>query len=184
MKKFLQFAGLISLVLAAVGFVLMMTTHALEYSAAGALGSKAEGWYSGMAVIFGKGQAYATGSILGLTLSGTDTWEGKLALTSLLGWIFALVAIVIILLGVVLPLLKINALQKFAGLLNLIAVCLLVIAGVFAFITLPVFSAANEWSSTKDWALGAGWVIAGILYIAAGVIAIMPAAADFMAKKK
>lgn len=183
MKKFLQFAGLISLVLAAVGFILMMATHALEYSAANSVAS-ASSWYSGTAVIFGKGPYEVSGSVLGFGGTGQGTFEGNPAATSLLAWIFALVAIVIILLGVVLPLLKINALQKFAGLLNLIAVCLLVIGGVFAFLTLPVFSAANEWNGTDGWSLGAGWVIAGILYIVAGVIAIMPAAANFMAKKK
>ena len=175
MKKFLQFAGLISLGLALVGFILMMATHALEYS-----NGSVKGWYSGTAVIFANGRCLA--GLGGLSMEAD--FSGKLAVTALLGWIFALVAMIIILLGVILPLLKINALEKFAGLLNLIAVCLLVIAGVFVFITVPVFAAANEWNSSKDWLLGVGWVFAGIFYIAAGVIAIMPAAANFMAKSK
>lgn len=188
MKKFFQFAGLISLGLAAVGFILMMATHALEYSAStgGLLDGKASGWISGVAAIFGKGPSQYSGSAFGGFIGGTSggTFEGNPAATSLLAWIFVLVAIVILLLGVILPLLKINLLQKVAGLLNLIAVCLLVIGGIFTFINVPVFAAANDWNNADGWALGVGWVFAGILFIAAGVIAIMPAAADFMAKGK
>ena len=182
MKKFLQFAGLISLVLAAVGFILMMVTHAFEYAASGSLVS-ASGWYSGVAVIFGKGPAEISGSILGIGGTSNGEVEVTLAWSALLAWIFALVAAVILLLGVVLPLLKITALQKFAGLLNLIAVGLLVVAGIFLFISLPVFGAANEWDNTNGWSLGAGWVIGGILYIVAGVVAVLPTATNFLAKK-
>ena len=184
MKKFLQFAGIISLALAAVAFILMMATHAIEYKAEGLISASA--WYSGAAVIFGKGPAYSSGAISILGVSGSDnyTFEGNLAVTALLSWIFVLAAMIILLVGIVLPLLKINALQKFAGLLNLIAVCLLVLGGILMFFTLLVFSAANEWNSTDGCAIGAGWIIAAILYIVAGVVAIMPAAADFIAKKK
>ena len=183
MKKFLQFAGIISLALAAVGFILMMATHALTYHTAGSLG-EANAWYSGVAVIFGKGPASSSGSILGFGGTLNGDFEGTLSWSALLGWIFVLVSMVIVCLGIVLPLLKINALQKFAGLLNLIAVGLLVVGAIFTFIALPTFAAANNWNSTDHWALGAGWVIAGILYIIAGAIAILPMAADFMAKGK
>ena len=183
MKKFLQFAGIISLALAAVGFILMMATHAMEYAASNSI-ANASGWYSGVAVIFGKGPYEVSGSILGIGGTGQGTFEGTLAWNALLGWIFALAAMIILLLGVVLPLLKINALQKFAGLLNLIAVGLLVVGGIFLFFTVPAFGAANEWDNTNNWALGAGWVVAAILYILAGAVAIAPAAANFLAKKK
>lgn len=183
MKKFLQFAGLISLVLAAVGFILLMATHALTYHTAGALG-EANAWYSGVAVIFGKGPASSSGSILGWGGTLNGEFEGKLAWSALLAFIFVIIAAVILLIGVVLPLLKIKALQKFAGLLNLCAVGLLVVAGIFVFVSLPAFAGANEWNSTDNWALGAGWIIGAILFILAGVVAICPTAADFMAKKK
>ena len=183
MKKFLQFAGLISLVLAAVGFVLMMATHALEYSAANSL-AEGSGWYAGTAVIFGKGPAEFSGSILGFGGTSSGTFEGKLAWNALLAWIFALAAMLILLLGVVLPLLKIKSLEKIAGLLNFIAVGLLVVGGIFVFFTLPAFSAANEWDNTNNWALGAGWIVAAILYIVAGVVAVLPTAAAMLEKKK
>ena len=183
MKKFLQFAGLISLVLAAVAFIFMMAGHALEYSVSGSIGS-ASSWYSGTAVIFGKGPAEVSGSILGFGGTSSGTFEGKLAWSALLAWIFAIVAMAILLLGVLLPLLKVKALQKFAGLLNLIAVGLLVVGGIFMFVTLPAFAAANEWSSTDNWSLNPLWVIGGVLLIVAGVIAILPTAADFLAKGK
>ena len=183
MKKFLQFAGIISLALAAVGFILMMATHALTYHTAGSLG-EANAWSSGVAVIFGKGPAQSSGNILGFGGTLNGDFDGKLAVTALLAWIFALAAMIILLLGVVLPLLKIKALEKFAGLLNLIAVGLLVVGGVLLFFTLPAFAGANEWNSQDHWALGAGWVIGAILFILAGVVAILPTAADFLGKKK
>lgn len=183
MKKFLQFAGLISLVLAAVGFVLIMTTHALEFAAANSIASSSA-WYSGVAVIFGKGPAEVSGSILGIGGTSAGNFEGNPAVTGLLAWIFALVAMIVLLLGVVLPLLKIKALEKFAGLLNLCALALLVVGGIFCFTVLPSFAAANEWNNTDNWALGAGWVIGGILFIVAGAVAIFPTAADFLGKKK
>ena len=37
--------------------------------------------------------------------------------------------------------------------------------------------------ASGSYAVGAGWIIAGILSIAGGVIAILPAAADFLGKK-
>lgn len=183
MKKFLQFAGLISLCLAAVGFILMMTTHSLTYHTAGALG-EANAWYSGVAVIFGKGPASSSGSILGWGGTLNGEFEGTLAWTALLAWIFAIAALVILFLGVLMPLLKVKAFTKFAGLLNLIAVGLLVVGGIFVFVTLPAFAAANKWNNTDNWALGAGWIIGGILYIVAGCFAILPMCADFMAKGK
>ena len=183
MKKVLQFAGLISLGLAVLAFIFMMAGHALEYSAKGAI-AEASGWYSGTAVIFGKGPYEVSGSILGFGGTGAGDFDGKLAWSALLAWIFAIVAMAILLLGVLLPLLKVKALQKFAGLLNLCAVGLLVVGGIFMFITLPAFATANEWNNTNNWTLSPLWVIAGIIFIIAGVIAIMPTCVDFMAKGK
>ena len=102
---------------------------------------------------------------------------------ALLAWIFILVGLVIVLLGIILPLLKVHALEKFAGLLNLVAVLLFVVAGVFMFIVVPTFYAANNIDVPNNAAIGAGWVIGGILSILGGAIAILPAAADFLGKK-
>ncbi len=183
MKKFLKFAGLVSLCLAALAFIFMMAGHALEYSVKGSL-VNASGWYSGVAVIFGKGPYELSGSIAGIGGTGNGTFEGNPAWSALLAWIFALAAMIILLLGVILPLLKVKALEKFAGLLNLIAVGLLVVGGIFMFVTLPAFAGANEWNSQDNWGLNPLWIIAGILYIVAGAVAILPTAADFLGKKK
>ena len=183
MKKFLQFAGLISCGLALVAFILLMATHALEYSASNSL-AEASAWYGGTAVIFGKGPAELSGSILGFGGTNSGTFEGSLAWNALLAWIFALAAMLVLLLGILIPLLKIKALAKFAGLLNLIAVGLLVVAGIFVFFTIPAFAGANEWNSTDGWALGAGWVISAILLLVAGVVAVLPTAADLLSKKQ
>ena len=83
----------------------------------------------------------------------------------------------------VLPLLKVTALEKFSGLLNLVAVCLLVVAGIFAFVSKSAFATANDWDP-GDLEAGAGWIIAGILFILGGLVAIAPAALEFIGKKK
>ena len=155
MKKYLKFAGLCSLVLAVVAFILMMATTAIN----GALIA-----ISGTEVIF-----------------GDDPF--KPAPLALLAWIFGLIGMLIILLGVIIPFLKVKTLAKFAGLLNLIAVGLLVIAGVFMFIVLPSYYGAQGYGVPNNAGIGAGWVIGGILYILAGAVAILPAAMDFIAKK-
>ena len=170
MKKFLKFSGIVAALLAVVAFILFMACPGVK--------SGSDVVAKGTTLIFGKKE---TSTVLGVTFTG----ETKLAWSALLAWIFVLVALVILLLGVILPLLKVNALEKFAGLLNLVAVVLLVVAGVFAFLSLAVFCSANGIDSVPEkWTLGAGWVIGGILAIVAGVCAILPAAVDLLGKKK
>lgn len=171
MKKFLQFAGLISAVLAIVAFILLLAGKALVYET-----SSAQYFVSGTRALFGGKEE----TILG-------TAEYKPAATALIAWILVLVAIIILVAGVVLPLLKVNALEKVAGLLNLVAVCALVVGGILLFFTQPVFNAANETALGTiydDYKLGAAYVIAAILAILGGVVAILPAAMDFIGKKK
>ena len=171
MKKFLQFAGLISAVLAIVAFILMLAGKALVYET-----SSAQYFVSGSRALFGGKEE---------TLLGTA--EYKPAATALIAWILVLAAIIILVAGVVLPLLKVNALEKVAGLLNLVAVCALVVGGILLFFTQPVFNAANETALGTiydDYKLGAAYVIAAILAILGGVVAILPAAMDFIGKKK
>lgn len=171
MKKFLQFSGIIAAVLAIVAFILLLATPAAMRGD--------EIVAKGTTMLFGKKEAVV---VAGFNLG---TSEVKLAWSALLAWIFVIVALVILLLGIILPLLKVTALQKFAGILNLVAVVLLVVAGIFAFISLAVFCSANGLDSVPEkWSLGAGWVIAGILAIVAGAIAILPAAMDLIGKKK
>ena len=170
MKKYLKFAGAVAFVFALVAFILMMATHSLVAK------DNSGTWFSGISAIFGNGR---------LALAGFEgDSDAKLAWTALIAWILELVALLILCAGVVLPLLKVKALDKFAGVLNLVAVIALVTAGILTFLTVPVFGAANDWNSTKDWLLGAGWVVAGILAIIGGAIAILPAAVDFLGKKK
>ena len=172
MKKFLKFSGAIAFVLALVAFILMMATPAIMYKGDDVIAK-------GIVAIFGKKENV---SVAGFSLGTAET---KLAWSALLAWIFILLALVILCLGVVLPLLKVKALEKFAGVMNLCAVVLLVLAGIFMFITVPVFWSANGGDKVPDnVALGAGWIIGGILAILASVVAILPAAADFLGKKK
>ncbi len=174
MKKVLQFAGFISLALAVVAFILMMATPAVLYVS----GSNTTSFGGAMAIFGGK--LDTAQKIILLT-----TGDAKLAPLALIAWIFALLGLLIVLAGVVLPLLKINVLEKFAGILNLVALVLFVLAGIFMFIVVPSFVGAQGYDSVpKEFVIGAGWVIGGILAIAAGAFAILPAAAAFIGKSK
>ena len=167
MKKYLKFAGIVSALFAIVAFILLMATTGVFYK----YGSTQYN-YEGTVVLFG---------------ATRETWLGtthiKPAATGLIGWILIMAALIILLLGIILPLLKVKALEKFAGILNLVAVCALVVGGILLFFSKGAFCAANEWNA-DDAHLGAGWIIAGILSILGGVIAILPAAVDFIGKKK
>ncbi len=178
MKKVLKYSGIISLIAAGVGFVLMMVTPAL-FSQGEFFGVKLESWYSGTAAIFGKGKyQYPSGSD---ALIGN--FDGNLAWNALIAWIFVLVSLVILLLGFILPMLKIRVLEKFAGILNLVTVGLLIAAGIFMFFTVPTFASANNFD-TDGWNLGAGWWVAAFLTLGAGVFAALPTIADLTGKRK
>ena len=163
MKKVLQFSGIICVLLALVAFVLMMATPAMT-----AKGLFSDGTIAGTVAIFG---------------DDSGLLSIKPSVLALIGWILLLVGILVALFGVVLPFLKVKGIAKFAGLLNVVAVFCFVLAGVFMFLVVPTFASANE--VRADYlSIRPGWVIGGILAIAAGVFAILPAAADFLAKKK
>ena len=176
MKKYLKYSGIVALVFALVAFILLMASHSVVYA------DNPANWYSGISAVFGNGTAQI--DVMGWSKSGAV--DAKLAWTALIGWILILVAMIIVLAGVILPLLKIKVLEKFAGVLNLVAVGALVTAGILIFFTEPAFGAANEWSeeAIKAWTLGGGYIAAGILSIVGGAIAILPAAVDFIGKKK
>ena len=168
MKKVLQFSGLISLVLAVVAFILMMASDAVIQSS------------GSLQVVYG-----GTKAIFGYKGEGLLDPDVKLAPLALIAWILILVGMIIVAAGVILPLLKINALEKFAGILNLVALVCFVLGGIFMFIVVPNLWAANEWGDVPDNAkIGAGWVIGGIIAIVAGAFAILPAAAAFVGSKK
>ena len=178
MKKFLQFSGLIAAVLAIASFILLLTCPALVYSS----GFTDPVSIAGIDAIFGK---VSSTTILGAQVSATVY---NATPSAIIAFILLIVAMVVLILGALLPILKIKALNKFAGLLNLIAVITLVVAGVLVFIEVPCFCAAqsteNITVSTDGYSLGAGWTISGILAIVAGVLAIAPTFADFLAKGK
>ncbi len=177
MKKFLQFSGLIAAVFAIVAFILMLACPSMTYT----LGSKTYE-ISGVYGIFG-------GKVLDTGWSWLDTNTAlKATASAIIAFVLLIAAIVILLLGAILPIFKVTALNKFSGLLNLIAVIALVVAGVLIFIEIPCFGAAQSTSdytySTDGYSLGAGWIISAICAITAGVLAIAPAFANFIAKGK
>ena len=170
MKKFLEFAGLCSLGLAIVGFILMMATPAIA-----AFAGDNVSYYGAIDALFGNENAPAI-------------WPGLVA------WIFVLVALLGGIVIFVLPLLKINLLGKLSDLASLIICGLLVVAGVFLFFESAAFKAVMSdatggWSSVisglakATYAVGAGWIIGGILLIVAGAAAGLPAILRLVGKK-
>ena len=173
MKKYLKFSGIVALVFALVAFILLMASHSVVYA------ENTANWYSGISAVFGGGTAQI--SIGGWSNSGSV--DAKLAWPALIGWILILVAMVIILAGIILPLLKVKALDKFLGLITLVAAGLLIVAAIFAFVSKGVLFAVNEYNNANDWTLGAGWVIGGILFILAGGVAACPVVLGLLGKK-
>ena len=177
MKKFLQFSGLIAAVVAIVAFILLLACPSMTYT----LGNSTSE-ISGIYGIFG-GKITASG--WGISV---DLGEIKATASAVIAFVLLIVAIVILLLGAILPVFKVTALNKFSGLLNLIAVIALVAAGILVFIEVPCYCAAQSTADytlkTDGYALGAGWIVAAICAIVAGVLAVAPSFANFIAKGK
>lgn len=157
MKKFLQFSGLIAAGLALVAFIFLLA---------------------------GNGLIYKSGNVT-LTVPGTNAIFGgdyKLAATALIGWILVLLAMLALCVISVLPLLKVNALDKFSGLITLCAACLLIIAAILIFCTKPAFVGANG-NLFKNYSLSFAFVFAGILSILGACVAALPACLNLINKK-
>ena len=157
MKKFLQFSGLIAAGLALIAFIFLLAGNGLIYKSGSISHS-----ISGVSVIFGG--------------------DYKLAATALIGWILVLLSMLALCAISVLPLLKINALDKFSGLINLCAAGLLVLAAILIFCSKAAFVGANG-SLYDNHNLAFAFVFAGILSILAGILAALPACLNLLGKK-
>ena len=175
MKKVLKFAPLCALLLTIVAFILLFATKSIVYT-----NGNLTGWYDGPAALFGKGQSLAA---WGGAISVAGEFEGKAAWNAVLAFIFILVGLVALIVSSIMVFVKIKALEKFGGLIALIAGGLLLVAGIFIFFTLPAFASANEWGNTNNYALGGGWVVAAILAILGGVASACPAVLALVEKK-
>ena len=167
MKKFLQFSGFIAAGLAIAAFIFLMAGSALVYRS----GDNAS-YVPGVRVIFG-------GEVK--TILGTVKYD--LAATALIAWILILLAMLVLICLAVLPLLKVKALDKFAGLLTLCGACALLVGGILLFFSKAVYSAANS-DVFDNWSLSFPHVFAAILAIAGGVIAALPACLNLLGKNK
>ena len=157
MKKFLQFSGLIAAALALAAFIFLLAGNGLIWK---------DGNFShtipGVNVIFGG--------------------DYKLAATALIGWILVLLAMLALIAVSVLPLLKVKALDKFAGLITLCAAGLLLVAAILIFCSKAAFVGANG-NLYKNYSLTFAFVFAGILSIGGAVVATLPACMNLLGKK-
>lgn len=158
MKKFLQFSGLIAAALVLAAFIFLLA---------------------------GNGLVYTNGNVT-LTVKGVEVIFGgdyTLAATALIAWILVLLSMLALIAVSVLPLLKVKALDKFAGLITLCAAGLLIVAAILIFVSKAAFVGANS-SLFKNYSLSFAFVFAGILSIFAGIIAALPACFNLLGKNK
>lgn len=178
MKAFFKFSGLIAAALAIVAIILMMATPSLS-----AVVNDKTYNVTGIAALFGA-DVIASGNGWSVNLGHINAgW------TATVSWILALVAVIALLVVTILPLLKIKALDKFAGIIALCAACCLLVAGILVFFTQPAMDAANTTKTAlgdvrvlKDYGLGVGYVFVAILDIVAGACAVCPMVANLIKK--
>ena len=160
MKQLIKFSGIIAAVLAIVAFILQLATPAITNI----------------------NLLITTGSVSG-SVATFGNEDVTLAWSALLAFIFILVAIVAVCAVSVLPLLGIKALEKFENLILFCVAGLLLVAGIFLFITLPVWWSVNGAGNNTAGSPGAGWIIGGILAILAAGCAGLKPASEILGKK-
>ena len=176
MKKLLKFAPLCALLLAVVAFILLLAGEALVHDYE-LLGSKVHDFYSAPVVLFGNGNAVV------LSISGTVS-DYKGAWNAILAFIFMIVALIVLLVSSITVFVKIKALEKFGGIIALVAGGLLLVAGIFLFFSKAAFGAANDIADgLKDYNLGVAWIISAILAILGGIASACPAVLALIEKK-
>ena len=166
MKKLLQFSGIIAAGLALAAFIFLLAGNGLVIRY-----NDSANFVPGTRVLFG-------GEVKGLL--GTYTYAP--AATALIAWIFVLLSMLVLIALFVLPLLKVKALDKFAGLITLCAAGLLLISGILLFFTKVAYSGAND-GIFDDYHLTFAYVFAAILSILGAGFAALPTCMSLIGKK-
>lgn len=157
MKTVLKFSGVIACIFALIAFIMILACNAVQYELIGTH------YVKGTTVLFGGDHI-------------------KLAPAALVAFILLIVALIIVIAGIVLPLAKVTKLDKISGILNLVAVVALILAGILIFCTKNSLCDAND--AAKDYYdLTVGYVFAGIFSLIAGIFAVLPAVANLISKK-
>ena len=166
MKKVLPFAGLIAFVLALVAFILLMATP-------GIVATNGDGAVKGTIAIFGGNEK----------IWGALAIEYKGSVLALIGWILLLVGLLAACAGAIGGLLKVKALQNLGTVFALVAAGCFLVAGIFFFLVVPTWYAANDLNVPDNVAIGAGWVVAAILTLVAAAAAALPVILRLLGKK-
>ena len=177
MKKLFKFAPLCALLLAIVAFILLLAGQALVHDYQ-VLGQSMHDFYSGPVVLFGQGDA----AVLGTSVKYAADDGIKSAWNAILAFIFIIVALAALILSSIMVFVKIKAIEKFGGIIALVAGGLLLVGGIFMFFTKDAFASAND-AQLDGYALGAAWVIGAILAILGGVVSALPAVLALVEKK-
>ncbi|OPZ37462.1 MAG: hypothetical protein BWY98_00121 [Tenericutes bacterium ADurb.BinA155] len=161
MKKLLPFAGFCATVLGIVALILIMATKSVGY-----INGNISYWYSGLIGLFGGTQDNAS-------YAGTPG--------AIIAFVLLIVGIIAACAASLLPLLK--KFVNLAGWFGLVGCACLIIAGILIFCEVPMFNGAVQ-PILEGNKLGGGWVVAGILAIVGGAVALLPSLFAFLAKKK
>ena len=163
MKKLSKFSYLFALPFTIISFVLMLATNAIindKY--------KVDIFVPGTEAVFGH-----------KPISEIDppSNPSPLALTA---WILALVAILIIVLGVFLRFIYRDELEKAHIVLSFIAIICLILAGIFMFNVVSTFWSANDMGyPLKGTRIGTGWGVAASFYFLSALILLFPIVVSF-----
>ena len=157
MKKYLKYFAPAAALLALVAFILMLATPGVVQ-----VSGNSQYNYPGTTILFG-------GDVQFLI------WTGHLkpSWSALVAWILLIVAFAVIVAMFVLEMLNIKTLDKYAQFIKLGAAALLLVAGIFVFVTCAAFKGVNEFSG-DGYRLGIGYIFAGILTILAAAVAATP----------
>ena len=169
MKKYFKYAGIVSVVLAVVAFILVVACNGAKFEAGGYTDKT-----KGMDMIFAKGDC-----------KGADK-----SVAGLFGFIFLLVAMIAAIVGVLLPLVGKEMNPKIASIINIVAAVLFILGGILIICTAHSFIDANDDGMTKAMIKEAKkhtdctveYALAGILSMLAGVVTLVPAVSGFMNK--
>ena len=159
MKNFLKYNGICAAILGVISFILLLCTKAIK---------------SDTVLEDIKGEDALFGYKYGLV-----EYDGSKA--GLFGFIILLIAIIVLIVGIILPAIN-KHFKNVSVLLNLIAACALILAGILIFCTKNSWYDVNKdllLSAKSAFDLSVTYAISGGLSIAAGAIALLPAVANF-----
>lgn len=177
MKKILIISSILTVLIGVTLLILLPLSHSMTQT--GLNGTK---WYSGAAPIFASGLVGDTPIKETLLVKATTkAFDGKLAWTALVGWLFILLATLLTAFSLVLQLFKSGKARNASNIMKFVSTVLFVGAGIMLFFTVRVFAEAQVSvkkdfveTFTKSYKLSGVWITSAILSMVCGAILVFP----------